>query len=225
MRGVSSFLFTLTFTISSLYHILTVGLDPLQLVLVGTALEVAVFLFEVPTGIVADVYSRRLSIIIGFFIVGVGFGGIAMVSQLLSIGLNEFARRRVNLSDHVATARAVMLIYGAVSVGIIVFAVSGDFVAALVAYWLLMSIREVSEPMSRAWLNQSLEPNVRATMFSLHGQTNAIGQTAGGPPIGLVGSLGSVRAALIASGTILSFTLPFFAYTLRRQGKPVLVEE
>src|SRR5204863_3481205 len=30
-------------------------------------------LFEVPTGIVADAYSRRLSIIIGFFLMGIGF--------------------------------------------------------------------------------------------------------------------------------------------------------
>jgi len=48
-------------------------LNPLQLVLVGTALEAAVFVFEVPTGVVADVYSRRLSIIIGMFLVAAGF--------------------------------------------------------------------------------------------------------------------------------------------------------
>ena len=38
---------------------------PLQLVLVGTTLELACFLFEIPTGIVADLYSRRLSVVIG----------------------------------------------------------------------------------------------------------------------------------------------------------------
>ena len=30
-------------------------------------------MFEVPTGIVADVYSRRLSIIIGYLLMGLGF--------------------------------------------------------------------------------------------------------------------------------------------------------
>jgi hypothetical protein len=34
-----------------------VDLNPLQLV--GTLLEAAVFLFEVPTGVMADVYNRR----------------------------------------------------------------------------------------------------------------------------------------------------------------------
>ncbi|HET6743484.1 MAG TPA: MFS transporter, partial [Kribbella sp.] len=43
------------------------------MVLVGTTLELACFLFEIPTGIVADLYSRRLSIVIGFVLIGAGF--------------------------------------------------------------------------------------------------------------------------------------------------------
>ena len=37
-------------TIASVYRIQTVGLNPLQLVLVGTVLELAVLTFEVPRG-------------------------------------------------------------------------------------------------------------------------------------------------------------------------------
>ncbi len=48
-------------------------LSPLQLVLVGTTLEVACFIFEIPTGIVADIYSRKLSVIIGIAMMGIGF--------------------------------------------------------------------------------------------------------------------------------------------------------
>ena len=50
-----------------------VGLSPLQMVLVGTILEISAFVFEIPTGIVADLYSRRVSVIIGFALVGIGF--------------------------------------------------------------------------------------------------------------------------------------------------------
>jgi len=57
----------------SLYEVTVAGLTPLQLVLVGTTVEVSVFLFEVPTGVVADVLSRRMSIIIGYLIMGIGF--------------------------------------------------------------------------------------------------------------------------------------------------------
>src|SRR5215213_1980833 len=65
--------FSMIFVVASLYEATVAGLSGLQLVLVGTTLEVAVLLFEVPTGIVADAYSRRASIIIGFFLMGIGF--------------------------------------------------------------------------------------------------------------------------------------------------------
>lgn len=69
----SSALYTMIFTVNLLYYIVTAKLDPLQLVLVGTALETSVFLFEVPTGVVADSYSRRTSVIVGIFLVGISF--------------------------------------------------------------------------------------------------------------------------------------------------------
>ena len=69
----ASAFFSMMFVSMSLYEVTVAGLTPLQLVLVGTTVELSVFLFEVPTGIVADVYSRRLSIIIGYLVMGVGF--------------------------------------------------------------------------------------------------------------------------------------------------------
>ncbi|MFD2446979.1 MFS transporter [Bacillus sp. CGMCC 1.16607] len=70
---LSAFIFTFVFTVNLLYHVQIVKLDPLQLVLVGTVLELTVFLFEIPTGLVADIKSRKFSIIIGYFLIGVGF--------------------------------------------------------------------------------------------------------------------------------------------------------
>ena len=66
-------LFWMAFTIDGLYFVIQAALDPLQLVLIGTTLEASILIFEIPTGIVADLYSRRLSIIIGIFIIGLGF--------------------------------------------------------------------------------------------------------------------------------------------------------
>lgn len=59
-------------TIHVVYRVEVAELDALQLVLLGTALEVTIFLCEIPTGIVADVYSRRLSAIIGIGLIGAG---------------------------------------------------------------------------------------------------------------------------------------------------------
>ena len=72
-EGASALLMSMIFTASAIYQVTVVGLTPLQLVLVGTTLEIAAFLFEVPTGVVADVYSRRLSVIIGMLLIGLGF--------------------------------------------------------------------------------------------------------------------------------------------------------
>ena len=41
----------MTFTVSSVYRITEADLNPLQLILVGTVLELAVLLAEVPTGV------------------------------------------------------------------------------------------------------------------------------------------------------------------------------
>jgi len=65
--------FSMIFVVASLYEAVTAGLTPFQLVLVGTTLEVSAFLFEVPTGVIADAYSRRLSLIIGYLLMGAGF--------------------------------------------------------------------------------------------------------------------------------------------------------
>ena len=69
----TSMFFSMMFVAASLYEATVAGLTPLQLVLVGTTLEVSAFVFEVPTGVVADAYSRRLSIIIGYILMGAGF--------------------------------------------------------------------------------------------------------------------------------------------------------
>ena len=73
LTAVSAFAFSACFTLNLVFQYRVIGLDPLQMVLVGTVLEATCFLFEVPTGVVADLYSRRLSVIIGFFLIGVGF--------------------------------------------------------------------------------------------------------------------------------------------------------
>ncbi|WP_271813893.1 tetracycline efflux MFS transporter TetA(P) [Clostridium beijerinckii] len=71
--AIAAMCFSLIATVMIVYHIENVHLNPLQLILVGTTLETACFIFEIPTGIVADVYSRKLSIVIGAVLTGLGF--------------------------------------------------------------------------------------------------------------------------------------------------------
>src|SRR5690349_21360210 len=72
LGGGTSFLLVLAFTLNQVYYVTVVGLSPLQMVLVGTVLEATCFLFEIPTGVVADLVSRRLSVVLGVTLIGVG---------------------------------------------------------------------------------------------------------------------------------------------------------
>src|SRR4029079_17105538 len=59
-------------------------LSPLQLVLMGTVMEAAVFLCEIPTGVVADLVSRRLSLGIAWLLQG---GAWALAGATKSFGV------------------------------------------------------------------------------------------------------------------------------------------
>ena len=89
LAAASGFLHSMIFTASAVYQVMVVGLNPLQLVLVGSVLEVTAFLGEVPTGVVADVFSRRLSILIGYAVIGCGFLLEGSVPQFTAILLAQ----------------------------------------------------------------------------------------------------------------------------------------
>jgi DHA3 family tetracycline resistance protein-like MFS transporter len=86
---IASLLFWMTFTADSVYYVSVVQMTALQLVLIGTTLEATVFLLEMPTGIVADLYSRRLSIITGIFLIGMGFLLQALIPDFWAILLAQ----------------------------------------------------------------------------------------------------------------------------------------
>ena len=65
LRVTQGLLFGIAAALNPVYRIETVGLDAFQLVILGTILEITIFSCEVPTGVVADTVSRRLSVIIG----------------------------------------------------------------------------------------------------------------------------------------------------------------
>lgn len=72
-RGIEAFAFALGWTVAPIFFLRELDFSPLELVLAGTALEVAFFVFEIPTGVVADTYGRRLSTLLGVAGLGLGF--------------------------------------------------------------------------------------------------------------------------------------------------------
>jgi DHA3 family tetracycline resistance protein-like MFS transporter len=92
LSAARAFAGTLIFTVLAVYYVTVVKMNPLQLVLVGTALEATIFLFEIPTGVVADTYSRRLSVIVGLFILGAAFLFEGLVPLVIGVMIAEVVR-------------------------------------------------------------------------------------------------------------------------------------
>jgi len=389
MQSATAMIFGVIFTVNMVYQVSVAHLEPLQLVLVGTMLELTIFIFEVPTGVVADVYSRRLSVIVGYFLIGLGFllegsipvfaaiamgqmlwglgytftsgatqawisdeigeqaagqaflrgsqagqvgaligivisvllgsirvnipilvggglylvlglimvifmpehgfkptprgernswqsmghtlrGGLKMVRvrpalvTILAIGLfyglysegydrlwtkhlldrfslptlggfspitwfgvinavgilfstaaTEWVRRRLDTTSHAGVARVLMLTTAGLIFGLLCYVWAGSFGLALAMIWLVDATRNVIGPVYTTWVNQRLDPSVRATVLSMSSQVDAIGQIGGGPLVGVIGNLVSVRAAMTVSSLLLTPILALYARTLR----------
>ena len=90
-RVIAPFVFAMWPTVAMLYFATEITSDPFQLAMLGVVLEIATVLFEIPTGVVADVYSRKWSIVLGYIIWGIGFliqglftlYPVVLVSQLI----------------------------------------------------------------------------------------------------------------------------------------------
>jgi len=394
----ASAFFSMMFVTASLYEATVAGLTPVQLILVGTALEISAFVFEVPTGIVADVYSRRLSIVIGYVLMGLGFlveglfpaflpillaqvvwglgytftsgatqawisdeigeddanklflrgtqvglfasllgmgaamligannvalpiqagavgviligitlmlimpetgfhptpredrntwqhmwhtfrqGAVAVRSKprlmnivfiglfyglysegfdrlwvkhlldhfelpvlfgsnqvaffallrvagtVLTILAVRFAEKRVDSTSPLAIGRAVLAVTGAISIALLGFALSPWLVLSLGLYLVVSVLRNVQIPLQTAWVNQKLDSQVRATVHSMFGQVDAIGQVMGGPVVALIASVGSAAASLVTSSLLLTPALFFIGRANSRDRTDVEAE-
>lgn len=74
MRVGLSFLVALGFTTVIVYRVEEGGMNPFELMMVGTVLEVTYLVFQLPTGFLADLVSRRACVVAGY---GVYAGGLA----------------------------------------------------------------------------------------------------------------------------------------------------
>ncbi|HVB25255.1 MAG TPA: hypothetical protein VNG51_25180 [Ktedonobacteraceae bacterium] len=123
---------------------------------------------------------------------------------------DNFSRRFIDTSKHKTVSRLLFIINALQVISMIIFGLAGNFALALAAYWSTSILRETNTPIYTAWLAQNIDAKVRATVISLSGQLDAIGQIAGGPVIGVIGTLVSIRAALISTAVLLSPTLLLF---------------
>ena len=142
------------------------------------------------------------------------FGLISGGSALIGIATTQVIRRRLDLENHTHVTRLLFAFTLVQALMLAGFAVARNLYAAIGFFWLATVMRQAYYPVQRAWLNRSLDSANRATLFSVDGQADALGQIVGGPIIGVVASGISIRAALVGSAALLGLALPLFVRAL-----------
>jgi DHA3 family tetracycline resistance protein-like MFS transporter len=155
------------------------------------------------------------------------FGVFGVAGTLLSLAVVEPLRQRLERLSRKPSAIALgLLAFDALStVSALIFALTDNFWLAVAAMLLRGVGFALGEPLFQAWLVQNTQSEVRATMLSVVGQTNALGQIAGGPGVGLVGSLFGLRAALTLAALLMTPALPFYLRAAAMTPPPVSTAE
>lgn len=155
----------------------------------------------------------------------VWFAVISIMGTLLALAGSEIVRRKVDTS-HQRSLILTQVALNIIGIGsLLLFALAGNFFMALGTLFAFQAYRSVNDPVYTTWLTLNSDEKVRATIISMRGQIDAMGQIVGGPPVGAIGTLVSLRAALLTSCAILSPVLLLFAYAFRRVGKRAPVND
>jgi DHA3 family tetracycline resistance protein-like MFS transporter len=85
---------------------------------------------------------------------------------------------------------------------IALFGLTSQLGVAIAARWAADGLQSLNRPLLDAWIARTSPSEVRATVFSVMSQGDALGQVLGGPAIGAVGTWLSLRAAIIASAAL-----------------------
>jgi DHA3 family tetracycline resistance protein-like MFS transporter len=156
----------------------------------------------------------------------VWFGLINAAGLLAGIVITSLLIPRFEHAGNAVLARALMVLTALVAASVIVFGLATGFALALTAYMLARLARRITEPLYLTWLNRNIEDSsVRATVTSMVNQTGAVGEIAGGPGVGVVGTVVSLRAALVVAGALLTPAVALYGRALRHGGKEPELEE
>jgi MFS family permease len=156
----------------------------------------------------------------------VWFGVFNVVGLAAGIVITSFLVPRFEFADNSKLASGLLWLTVMLSASVVVFGLATSFVLASIAYLLARLLRRLKDPLYVTWLNKNVEDSsVRATVNSIASQSDAIGEVSGGPFIGVVGTLASLRAALVTTGLLLAPAVALYVRALRHGGREPELEE
>jgi DHA3 family tetracycline resistance protein-like MFS transporter len=145
----------------------------------------------------------------------VWWGIIAAVSSVVGFVVTTLARRYVDLTSHKALTWVLGAMTALIGVMVAVFANLDSFYGVLALFWVMGGLRAARGPLSTAWLNRRLPSASRATLLSMNGQADAVGQAFGGPVVGVIAKQATIGLAMTVSALMLLPSLVLY----RRAGQ------
>jgi DHA3 family tetracycline resistance protein-like MFS transporter len=156
----------------------------------------------------------------------VWFGIFWLAGMLLNIAAIGSLIKRVERGNRQTSAQFLFAFTAFELVAMLVFALTGSTWLAIAGLLGVFFARNMAGPLYNTWLNQQItESSVRATVISLTGQSNAIGQAAGGPALGAVGNAWGIPAALAGGAAAIAPALGLFARAIAHHGREPELEE
>ncbi len=131
------------------------------------------------------------------------FSFIACAVAVLALGSTEVAKRRAERLGPDGVVGTLLVVTVGIAAAVAVMATSHSFAAAVAAYLAVEVLRPVFDPLMSGWMVGRVEPSVRATALSARDMFDSAGQIIGGPAVGVIGTLVSIRAALLAGAAAL----------------------
>lgn len=151
------------------------------------------------------------------------FAVIGSGTLLLGLLVSNVLVRRLELASHRSMARMLFGLAVLQIGSVAAFGLARGFAFGLIAFWAARVTRGLAHPVAQTWLNQSIgDSSVRATVLSIAGQSDAIGQVGLGPGVGAIGSAFGIRTALVATGFLLTPAVALYGRAIRRGREPEL---
>jgi MFS transporter, DHA3 family, tetracycline resistance protein len=144
------------------------------------------------------------------------FSLFACLAAVLGLGSTELARRRTERLGPDSVASGLLVLTLGIGGAVVVMAVARSFAVAVGAYLAVTVLRPVLDPLLSGWLVTRIEPSVRATTLSAKEMFDSAGQILGGPAFGVIGTLATIRVALLAGAAALGPAAACVAAASRR---------
>jgi MFS transporter, DHA3 family, tetracycline resistance protein len=144
------------------------------------------------------------------------FSLLAAVAAVLGLGATQLAKRRTERLGPDSVVGALLVLTVVIGAAVVGMATAHAFAVVVGGYIVVSVLRPVLYPLVSGWMVGRIEPAVRATALSARDMFDSAGQIVGGPVIGVIGTLASIRIALLAGAAALGPAAAFIVAASRR---------